>query len=77
MKVSKFGAGLGAPSKEERLKEAADIHVRLGNIQKYCEILLELGEVNTTHLTPLVYFILLLRNNQRGLETFNKYRSIK
>ena len=45
MKVSKFGGGLGAPSKEERLREAADIHIRLGNMQKYCEILTELGEV--------------------------------
>lgn len=45
MKMSKFGGGIGAPSKEERLKEAAEIHLRLGQIQRYCELLVELGEV--------------------------------
>lgn len=45
MKMSKFGGGIGAPSKEERLKEAADIHLRLGQIQRYCELMVELGQV--------------------------------
>ncbi len=45
VKELRFGAGLGAPSREDRLREAAHIHIRLGNIQKYCEILVELGEV--------------------------------
>ncbi|ELT94041.1 hypothetical protein CAPTEDRAFT_222827 [Capitella teleta] len=44
VKISKFGAGLGAPSREERLREAASIHLKLGNLQRYCELLLELGE---------------------------------
>ncbi|XP_040274621.1 WD repeat-containing protein 17 isoform X2 [Bufo bufo] len=44
VKMSKFGGGIGAPSKEERLKEAAEIHLRLGQIQRYCELLVELGE---------------------------------
>ena len=48
VKMSKFGAGLGAPSKEERLREAADIHIRLGNVQKYCELMVELGQVRTS-----------------------------
>ncbi|KAG7282286.1 hypothetical protein CRUP_024254, partial [Coryphaenoides rupestris] len=39
VKMSKFGGGIGAPSKEERLKEAADIHLRLGQIQRYCELM--------------------------------------
>lgn len=43
--MSKFGGGIGAPSKEERLKEAAEIHLRLGQIQRYCELMVELGEV--------------------------------
>lgn len=43
--MSKFGGGIGAPSKEERLKEAADIHLRLGQIQRYCELMVELGQV--------------------------------
>uniref|UniRef100_A0A5F8G5C9 WD repeat domain 17 n=1 Tax=Monodelphis domestica TaxID=13616 RepID=A0A5F8G5C9_MONDO len=44
VKMSKFGGGIGAPSKEERLKEAAEIHLRLGHIQRYCELMVELGE---------------------------------
>lgn len=45
VKMSKFGGGIGVPTKEERLKEAADIHLRLGQIQRYCELMVELGEV--------------------------------
>lgn len=45
--MSKFGGGIGAPSKEERLKAAAEIHLRLGQIQRYCELMVELGEVNS------------------------------
>lgn len=43
--MSKFGGGIGAPTKEERLKEAAEIYLRLGHIQRYCELMVELGEV--------------------------------
>jgi hypothetical protein len=43
--MSKFGGGIGAPSKEERLRDAAEIHLRLGQIQRYCELMVELGEV--------------------------------
>ncbi|CAB1327220.1 unnamed protein product [Coregonus sp. 'balchen'] len=35
VKMSKFGGGIGAPSKEERLRDAAEIHLRLGQIQRY------------------------------------------
>lgn len=45
VKMSKFGGGIGAPTTEERLKEAAEIHLRLGQIQRYCELMVELGEV--------------------------------
>ena len=45
VKTCKYGGGgIGAPSKEESLREAAAIEVRLGNLQKYCEILVQLGE---------------------------------
>uniref|UniRef100_A0A6I8NRB7 WD repeat domain 17 n=1 Tax=Ornithorhynchus anatinus TaxID=9258 RepID=A0A6I8NRB7_ORNAN len=44
VKMSRFGGGIGAPSKEDRLKEAARIHLRLGQIQRYCELMVELGE---------------------------------
>ena len=45
VKMSKFGGGIGVPTKEERLKEAAQIHLRLGQIQRHCELMVELGEV--------------------------------
>ncbi|XP_032774664.1 WD repeat-containing protein 17 [Rattus rattus] len=44
IKMSKFGGGIGAPTKENKLKEAAEIHLRLGQIQRYCELMVELGE---------------------------------
>ncbi|KAM7111640.1 WD repeat-containing protein 17 isoform 2-T2 [Molossus nigricans] len=44
VKMSKFGGGIGVPTKEERLKEAAEMHLRLGQIQRYCELMVELGE---------------------------------
>ncbi|KAK1341732.1 hypothetical protein QTO34_016480 [Cnephaeus nilssonii] len=44
VKMSKFGGGIGAPTTEERLKEAAEIHLRLGQLQRYCELMVELGE---------------------------------
>uniref|UniRef100_A0A3Q2HD06 WD repeat domain 17 n=1 Tax=Equus caballus TaxID=9796 RepID=A0A3Q2HD06_HORSE len=44
VKMCKFGGGIGMPTKEERLKEAAEIHLRLGQIQRYCELMVELGE---------------------------------
>ena len=43
--MSKFGAGVGAPGKEERLQGAAAIHIRLGNKQRYCELMVEMGKV--------------------------------
>jgi len=49
--MSKFGGGIGAPSKKERLKEAAEIHLRLGQIQRYCELMVELGEVKYQNIT--------------------------
>ena len=45
VKMSKFGSAIGMPTKEEQLKEAAKIHIRLGNVQRYCELMVELGEV--------------------------------
>ncbi|XP_052537528.1 WD repeat-containing protein 17 isoform X1 [Tympanuchus pallidicinctus] len=44
VKMSKFGGGIGAPSTKETLKEAAEIHLRLGQVQRYCELMVELGE---------------------------------
>ena len=56
VKVSRFGAGLGAPSREERLREAAVIHLRVGNLQRYCELLVELGEVGHSVTHALKYY---------------------
>ncbi|XP_077865679.1 WD repeat-containing protein 17-like [Saccoglossus kowalevskii] len=44
VKMSRFGAGIGTQTKDERLKEAAQIHIRLGNVQRYCELMVELGQ---------------------------------
>ncbi|XP_076467583.1 LOW QUALITY PROTEIN: WD repeat-containing protein 17-like [Babylonia areolata] len=44
VKMSRFGSAIGMPSKEEQLREAAQIHIRLGNLQRYCELMVELGE---------------------------------
>lgn len=43
--MSKFGGGIGALSKEDRLTEAANVHIKLGNVQRYCELMVELGKV--------------------------------
>lgn len=63
--MSKFGGGIGAPSKEERLKEAADIHLRLGQIQRYCELMVELGQVRDAFSDPLKP-ALTLKSMERG-----------
>ena len=44
-KMTKHGGGIGAPTREERMKEAANIHIKTGNIQRYCELMVELGQV--------------------------------
>lgn len=56
--MSKFGGGIGAPSKDERLKNAAEIHIRLGQIQRYCELMVELGEVKMWCVCVYIYIIL-------------------
>lgn len=43
--MSKF-AGLGGPSKEDRLQAAANLQIKLGNTQRYCELMVELGNVS-------------------------------
>ena len=43
--MSKFAGGIGNISKEEKLKKAADLYLKLGHMQKYCELLIEIGEV--------------------------------
>jgi hypothetical protein len=45
VKMSKFGALTGSRSNDDRLLEAADIHIKLGNISRYCELMIQLGQV--------------------------------
>uniref|UniRef100_A0A8C4RB88 WD repeat domain 17 n=1 Tax=Eptatretus burgeri TaxID=7764 RepID=A0A8C4RB88_EPTBU len=44
-KMHKLGCSIGAPSKQDQLRAAAAIHLRLGQLQRYCELMVELGEV--------------------------------
>lgn len=58
VKMSKFGGGIGLPTREDRLREAAKIHIRLGNLQRYCELMVELGEVSSVGI--ILSFLTLL-----------------
>ena len=46
MRSSKFGGGgsLKSKQRDERLREAAEIYLRAGNLQRYCDTLTELGD---------------------------------
>ena len=44
-KMTKHGGGIGAPTREERMREAASLHIKTGNIQRYCELMVEMGQV--------------------------------
>ncbi|XP_064637319.1 WD repeat-containing protein 17-like isoform X2 [Lineus longissimus] len=39
--------GVGAMTKEESLTRAAAIHIRLGNLRRYCELMVEMGKWET------------------------------
>ena len=34
--------------REDRIKEAASLHAKIGQLQRYCELMVELGEVRST-----------------------------
>lgn len=40
------GTGVGGPSREQSLQQAAQLYLSTGNLRKYCEILTELGAWN-------------------------------
>lgn len=44
VQTSKFGGGVGSASREDSLRSAATLHLQLGNLQRHCELLIELGE---------------------------------
>ena len=39
------GRGGLMSKKEDRIREAANLHVKIGQLQRYCELMVELGEV--------------------------------
>ena len=41
--AKRFSFGIGAPKREDKLREAALLHLKLGNLQQYCELMVELG----------------------------------
>ena len=45
VKMARHGGGLNTPKKEEQLRAAAQIHIKIGQIQRYCELVIELGQV--------------------------------
>ena len=53
-------SGIGGASREDRLLEAAKLHIKLGNIQRYCELMVELGEVCT--LGSFIFFVEIFNN---------------
>ncbi|KAM7291114.1 WD repeat-containing protein 17 [Ixodes scapularis] len=49
VKASRFGSGgggIGGPSRDASLQQAAQLYLSVGNLQKYCEVLTELGSWN-------------------------------
>ena len=34
--------------REDRIREAASLHAKIGQLQRYCELMVELGEVTFT-----------------------------
>ena len=65
--LRKFGAGIGAPTRQEQVNDAADIHIKLGNVQRYCELMIELGQV----LCPLRSFHLAMHSEVKLCEMSN------
>ena len=42
--MASFG-GTGSHRRNDQLKAAASIHMKIGQIQRYCELMVEVGEV--------------------------------
>ena len=45
MRTSSSRAGGLMTKREDRIKEAASLHVKIGQLQRYCELMVELGQV--------------------------------
>eukprot|EP00794_Sanderia_malayensis_P007200 gene7200-8006_t len=44
VRANNFAFSIGAPSKETKLLQAAEMQLKLGQLERYCEIMVELGE---------------------------------
>ena len=49
MRTSRTGRMMA--KREDRIREAASLQVKIGQLQRYCELMVELGEVNRRALT--------------------------
>ena len=59
-------AGRMMAKREDRIREAASLQVKIGQLQRYCELMVELGEVNlralTTNLNSPLAGLVILNN---------------
>ena len=59
-------AGRMMAKREDRIREAASLQVKIGQLQRYCELMVELGEVNhrapTTNLNGPLAGLVILNN---------------
>lgn len=49
MEMTRIGKSSRGVTREDTLKEAANLHIKLGNVQRYCELMVELGQVCCVH----------------------------
>lgn len=52
--------------REDRIREAASLQVKIGQLQRYCELMVELGEVNLRTLKP-PYIVRETKNEKRSV----------
>lgn len=48
--MSRLSTGSLGNSQDEKLREAANIHIKIGEVQRYCELMVELGQVKNITL---------------------------
>lgn len=44
IRITKQGLGVGAIKREDRLHQAALLHMKLGNFRQYCELMVDLNQ---------------------------------
>ena len=45
VRANSYGFSIGSQSKDSKLLKAAEMQLKLGQIERYCEIMVELGQV--------------------------------